>query len=54
MEARVEKIKAVRGFTPTTYAVYFGEMVLKIFVSRQEAENFANKHNKLSENLTEG
>ena len=36
----IKRIPAVRGFTPITYAVYNGEKIVKIFISRKEAENF--------------
>jgi len=45
MKARVERIKAVKGFLPTTYAVFCGEKVLKIFLTKKEAEEYANMCN---------
>ena len=41
MTLRVAKIPAVKGFMPTTYAVYWGEKVVRIFLTRKEAETFA-------------
>lgn len=46
MRARVHKLQGIRGFTPTTYAVYFGERVLKIFLTKTEAVAFAAQYNK--------
>ena len=45
-KARVRKIDGVRGFMPTTYAVYCGELVIKIFLNKKDAEAFANDYNK--------
>ncbi len=46
MKATVKKINSVRGFMPTTYAVYFGEKVLKICLDKKEADKFAESYNK--------
>lgn len=46
MKAVVKRINGVRGFMPTTYAVYCGEYILKIFLSRKEAQTFADKYNE--------
>jgi hypothetical protein len=46
MKAKVRKINGVRGFISTTYAVYVGEKIIKIFVTKKEAEKFANEISK--------
>lgn len=43
MTAKVRKINGVRGFMPTTYAVYVGEKLVKICMSKKEAENTAKE-----------
>lgn len=42
MELRIKKIPGVRGFVGTTYAVYQGQAILKIFESKKEAEKFVS------------
>ena len=46
MKAEVGTVKAIKGFLPTTYPVYCGERVLKIFTDKAEAEAFADSYNK--------
>ena len=45
MKAVVVKLKAVPGFLPVTFAVYVGKRVLKIFLTKQEAQNYAARYN---------
>ena len=39
----VRKIDAVRGFTPTSYAVFAGKYIAKIFLRKADAEQFAEE-----------
>ena len=43
MMFRVCRINAVRGFLPTTYAVFIGNYLLKIFTRKADAEKFAEE-----------
>lgn len=43
MTFRVCRINAVRGFLPTTYAVFNGNYLLKIFLRKTDAEQFAEE-----------
>jgi hypothetical protein len=43
MKAKVRKINGVRGFMPTTYAVYVGEKIVKICMTKKEADNIAKE-----------
>ena len=42
MKLRIKKIPGVRGFVGTTYAVYQGQAILKIFESKKEAEKYVS------------
>lgn len=46
MKAVIKKQKAIRGFMPTTYAVFIGTELIKIFTDKKEAENFVKELNK--------
>lgn len=46
MKAIVRRINGVRGFMPTTYAVYQGERVIQIFPTKKEAIQYADAINK--------
>lgn len=37
---RIARVGAVKGFSPATYAVFDGDKIVKIFVSKDEAENY--------------
>ena len=39
----VRKIDAVRGFMPTSYAVFAGKYIAKIFLRKADAERFAEE-----------
>ena len=45
MKAIIEKLPGCRGFIGTTYAVWQGSRLLKIFKTRQEAHEYADKVN---------
>lgn len=38
----VRRQKAIAGFLPTTYAVFWGEKVVKIFLDKKEAVAFCD------------
>ena len=38
---KVKTQKAIRGFLPTTYAVFNGEKLLQIFLHKSDAEKYA-------------
>ena len=42
MKLRIKKIPGARGFIGTTYAVYQGQFILKIFESKKEAEKYVS------------
>ena len=45
MKLTIKKIKAVKGFMPTTYAIYADNgQIVKIFTSKKDAEQFVNQH----------
>ena len=46
MKAKVRRINGVRGFMPTTYAVYVGEYIVKICLTKKEAESIAKESEK--------
>lgn len=46
MKATVKRQKAIPGFLPTTYAVFVGDRILKIFTSETDARAFAGNYNK--------
>ena len=43
MKSKVRKINGVRGFMTTTYAVYVGEKIVKICMTKKEAEIIAKE-----------
>ena len=43
---KIRKIKGISGFIGTTYAVYDGAKIVKIFTTKQEAEQFVKENNK--------
>ena len=46
--AIIKKINGIRGFIGTTYAVFSDDYkkCLEIFMSKKEAQEFADKYNK--------
>lgn len=44
MKSTVKRQKAVKGFLPTTYAVFCGEYLLKIFTDQKQADKFARDY----------
>lgn len=46
LKAVVVKQKSVRGFLPTTYAVFAGDRLVKLFLSRLDAETCAEEWNR--------
>lgn len=46
MKATVQRIKQIRGFLPTTYAVWQGKDCVKIFLDKKEADRLANELNE--------
>lgn len=44
MKSTVKRQKSVKGFMPTTYAVFCGEYLLKIFTEQEQAEKFARDY----------
>lgn len=45
MEVYIKRINAVRGFLPTTYAIFKGNELIKIVCSKKEAEEIKNSIN---------
>ena len=43
MKVTIRKKSGIQGFMPTTYAVYFGENLVKICMSKKEAERSAKE-----------
>ena len=43
MKATIRKQNGIQGFMPTTYAVYVGEKLVKICMSKKEAESTAKE-----------
>ena len=42
----IKTIKQIRGFCPTTYAVFKGSELLKIFLKRSEAQDYIARSRK--------
>ena len=43
---RVKRIAGVRGFMPTTWAVFDGDCLVRLFTKKYEAELFAKDINE--------
>lgn len=41
---KIKKVPAVKGFCGVTYAVYHGEQIVKIFLTKKEAEQFVKEN----------
>ena len=48
MSYLIKKLRGISGFVGTTYAVYnkVDSSLIKIFMSKKEAKEFADKYNK--------
>lgn len=43
---KIARVGSVKGFSPTTYAVFDGAKIAKIFVSKDEAEDYVKSKNE--------
>lgn len=48
MNMRLVKIDGVRGFMPVTYAVFYGNKLLNIFLDKKSAKVFIEQRKEVS------